>query len=91
MHCLEQIPYAVQQAVEGMWQRARHRVIFIEPVWEFARPVQKLKLVRSDYVRTLLPTIRYLEYNIVSARPLGFESSQKNQSSVIVVEKSLVS
>lgn len=87
IHCLEQIPYAVTQAVQGMWQRARKRVVLVEPVWEFARPVQKLKLVRSDYIRTLLPTVRYLGYNILIAKPLGFESSQKNQSSVIVVDK----
>ncbi len=87
MHCLEQIPYAVVQALEGLWKRARSRVVMVEPVWEFARPVQKLKLVRSDYIRTLLPTVRYMGYNVVRAEPLGFESSQKNQSSVIVLAK----
>jgi SAM-dependent methyltransferase len=87
MHCLEQIPFAALQAVEGLWKRARTKVVFIEPVWEFARPVQRLKLVRSDYIRTLLPTIKYLGYDIVRAESLGFESSQKNQSSVIVIDK----
>ncbi len=87
MHCLEQIPAAVVQALEGLWKRARSRVVMIEPVWEFARPVQKLKLVRSDYMRTLLPTIKYLGYNITRAEPLGFESSQINQSSVIILGK----
>jgi SAM-dependent methyltransferase len=87
MHCLEQIPFAVSQAVEGLWKRARRRVVMVEPVWEFARPVQKLKLVRSDYVRTLLPTVKHLGYKIERSEPLGFESSQKNQSSVIVLSK----
>jgi SAM-dependent methyltransferase len=87
MHCLEQIPFAAAQAVEGLWRRARSRVVMVEPVWEFARPVQRLKLVRSDYIRTLLPTAKYLGYDILRAEPLGFESSQKNQSSVIVLAK----
>ena len=87
MHCLEQIPFAATQAVEGLWKRARFRVVMVEPVWEYARPVQKLKLVRSDYIRTLLPTVKYLGYNITRSEPLGFESSQKNQSSVIVLAK----
>ena len=87
MLCLEQIPFAATQAVEGLWKRARFRVVMVEPVWEYARPVQKLKLVRSDYIRTLLPTVKYLGYNITRSEPLGFESSQKNQSSVIVLAK----
>jgi SAM-dependent methyltransferase len=87
MHCLEQIPFAAAQAVEGLWKRARFRVVMVEPVWEYARPVQKLKLVRSDYIRTLLPTVKYLGYNILRSEPLGFESSRKNQSSVIVLGK----
>ena len=87
MHCLEQIPFAVSQAVEGLWKRAKHRVVMVEPVWEYARPVQKLKLVRSDYVRTLLPTVKYLGYSILRSEPLGFESSQKNRFSVIVLGK----
>jgi SAM-dependent methyltransferase len=87
MHCLEQIPYAAAQAIEGLWRRARSRVVMVEPVWEFARPVQKLRLVRKDYIRTLLPTVKYLGYNVLRAEPLGFESSQKNQSSIIVLGK----
>lgn len=87
MHCLEQIPYAALQAVKGIWERSRARVVMVEPVWEFARAAQKLKLVRNDFIRTLLPTVRYLGYDIVRAEPLGFESSMKNQTSVIVLKK----
>lgn len=87
MHCLEQIPYAVVQAVQGIWERTRGAAIMVEPVWEFGRPAQKLKLVRNDFVRTLLPTVRYLGYNTVKAEPLGFESSQKNQTSLIILKK----
>ena len=87
MHCLEQIPYAAKQAVQGLWERSRSRVVMVEPVWEFARPAQKLKLVRNDFIRTLLPVVHHLGYDIVKAEPLGFESSQKNQTSLIILKK----
>ena len=87
MHCLEQIPYAVVQAVQGIWERTRGTAIMVEHVWELGRPAQKLKLVRNDFVRTLLPAVRYLGYNIVKAEPLGFESSQKNQTPLIILKK----
>jgi ubiquinone/menaquinone biosynthesis C-methylase UbiE len=87
MHCLEQIPFGVLSAVQGMYARARSRVVMIEPVFDFARPTQKLFLIYSDYTRTLLPTVRYLGYKILRAQPLNIESSLKNQSSIIVVEK----
>jgi Methyltransferase domain len=87
MHCIEQIPFAVLPAVQGMYARARKRVVMIEPVFDFARPAQKLFLIYSDFTRTLLPTVRYLGYKILRAEPLTIESSLKNQSSIIVVEK----
>jgi SAM-dependent methyltransferase len=87
MHCLEQIPFGVLPAVQGMYKRTRSRVVMIEPVFDFARPTQKLFLIYSDYTRTLLPTVRYLGYKILRAEPLNIESSLKNQSSIIVVEK----
>jgi len=87
MHCLEQIPYAAVPAVQGLWERARQRVVMVEPVWEFARPAQRLKLVRNDFIRTLLPAVKYLGYDVAKAEPLGFESSQNNQSSLIVLNK----
>jgi ubiquinone/menaquinone biosynthesis C-methylase UbiE len=87
MHCLEQIPFGILAAVQGMYARARSRVVMIEPVFDFARPAQKLFLIYSDYTRTLLPTVRYLGYKILRAEPLNIESSLKNQSSIIVVEK----
>lgn len=87
MHCLEQIPFGVLPAVQGMYARSRSRVVMIEPVFDFARPTQKLFLIYSDYTRTLLPTVRYLGYKILRAEPLNIESSLKNQSSIIVVEK----
>lgn len=87
MHCIEQIPFAVAAAVQGLHARARSRVVMIEPVFEFARPSQKLFLIHSDFTRTLLPTVRYLGYRILRAEPLTIESSLKNQSSIIVVEK----
>jgi SAM-dependent methyltransferase len=87
MHCLEQIPFGILQAVQGMYARTRQRVVMLEPVFEFARPSQKLFLIYSDFVRTLLPTVKYLGYKILRAEPLPIESSLKNQSSIIVVEK----
>ena len=87
MHCLEQIPYAATQAVENLHARSRDCVIMIEPVWEFARLAQKLKLMRSDYIRTLLPAAKYLGYTIEKAEPLGFESTLKNQTSLVVLRK----
>lgn len=87
MHCLEQIPFAISEAVRGMYQRALSKVIMVEPVFEFARPSQKLFLIYSDFVRTLLPTIRYLGYTVERSEPLRIESSLKNQSSIIVISK----
>lgn len=87
MHCLEQIPYAATQAVENLHARSRDCVIMIEPVWEFARLAQKLKLIRSDYIRTLLPAVKYHGFTIEKAEPLGFESTLKNQTSLVVLRK----
>lgn len=87
MHCLEQIPFAVQQAVQGLCDRSSGLAVMIEPVFEFARPEQKLFLIYSDFVRTLLPTVQYLGYRITRAEPLTVESSVKNQSSIIVVDR----
>ncbi|HVJ42672.1 MAG TPA: class I SAM-dependent methyltransferase [Dongiaceae bacterium] len=87
MHCLEQIPFAVQQAVEGVCERSSGLAVMIEPVFEFARPEQKLYLIYSDFVRTLLPTVAYLGYRITRAEPLAIESTLKNQSSIIVVDR----
>jgi SAM-dependent methyltransferase len=87
MHCIEQIPFGVLPAVQAMYARARRRVVMIEPVFDFARPAQKVFMIYSDFTRTLLPTVKYLGYKILRAEPLTIESSLKNQSSIIVVEK----
>lgn len=87
MHCIEQIPFAVCPAVEGMYKRAKSRVVLVEPVFDFARPSQKIFMIYSDFTRTLLPSIKYLGYKITRAEPLRIESSLTNQSSIIVVEK----
>jgi SAM-dependent methyltransferase len=87
MHCLEQIPFAVIPAIEGMYKRAKSTVVFIEPVFEFARPSQKLFLIYSDFNRTLLSSIHYLGYKTTRCEPLKIESSLGNQSSIIVVQK----
>lgn len=90
MHCLEQMPYEAHHAVRSMLGLATGRVVFIEPVWEFAGPAQRLYLMIADHVRTLLPAVRALKAPILRAEPLPIQASLKNHSSLVVIDASRV-
>jgi 2-polyprenyl-3-methyl-5-hydroxy-6-metoxy-1,4-benzoquinol methylase len=85
MHCLEGITYDLGRAVPNMAAMATNRVVFIEPVWELCRPVNRLYLIIADMERTLLSEVRALGLPILKAEQLSVQSSLKNPSALVVV------
>jgi len=86
MHCLEQIPNLVGPALDNMLALSSGRVVMIEPDWELSHPAQRVYLIISDHMRTLLRTVRARGLNLVKAEQLKTLSSLKNPSSLIVVQ-----
>jgi len=87
MHCLEQIPYKVEDALREMYRLTNKKLVLIEPVIEFGNPAQRLYLYVSDHNRILLRTIKNLAYHISRIEPLNIQSNPLNQSSIIVIGK----
>lgn len=43
VHCLEQIPYAVDDCLAAMARVTRNRAVFVEPTWEYANRTQNVR------------------------------------------------
>jgi 2-polyprenyl-3-methyl-5-hydroxy-6-metoxy-1,4-benzoquinol methylase len=87
MHCLEQIPYMLEPSLRNMYALCAEKLLMIEPTWEYASPAQKLYLLVADHAKVLLPTIEHLGYQIRKKMALRLQSSAKNQSTLIVIDK----
>lgn len=87
VHCLEQIPYAVDACLAAIGRVARGRVVFVEPVWEFANPTQKLYTLFADQLRTLLPSLEQSDLQVVVSRRAELLASPLNQTGFVVAEK----
>jgi 2-polyprenyl-3-methyl-5-hydroxy-6-metoxy-1,4-benzoquinol methylase len=87
MHCLEQLPYMLESSVRNMYALSAKTLLMIEPTWEYASPTQKLYLLVADHAKVLLPTIEHLGYQISKKMALELQSSTKNQSTLIVIDK----
>ena len=90
VHCLEQITYGLESAVRHMASLAVHRMVLVEPTWEFAIPAQRLYLLLADHAKTLLPTVLAAGLAVRTARAMPIQGSLKNQSSLIIIDKSPV-
>jgi ubiquinone/menaquinone biosynthesis C-methylase UbiE len=86
MHCLEQIPYDVGAAVRAMARVTRGRIVFVEPVFEFGNPAQKIYAIVADQLRTLLPEIARAGLTVAQSWPLEILANPLNKSGVVVVE-----
>lgn len=87
LHGLEQIPYAVDDCLKSMARVTRDRVVFVEPVWEYANPTQKLYTLVGDQLRTLLPSIPQCGLEVVSQRRAEVMANPLNQTGIIVARK----
>lgn len=87
LHCLEQIPYAVDDCLKSMARVSRECVVFVEPVWEYANSTQKMYTLFGDQMRTLLPSIPLCGLEVVSQRRAEVIANPLNQSGIIVARK----
>ena len=87
MHCLEQIAYRCEDAVQQMSRLANHMIVMIEPVFELGNPAQRLYLINSDHNRVLLSSIKELGLKVSRMEPLDIQSNPLNQSSITVIQK----
>jgi len=88
VHCLEQLPYYVRDAVAAMARVARARIVFVEPVWEFANAAQQLYSLFGDQLRTLMPEVAaHPGLRIARSWPLEILANPLNKTGVIVAER----
>lgn len=87
LHCLEQIPYAIDNCLAAIARVVRSRVIFVEPVWEFANSTQKLYTLFGDQLRTLLPEIEQSPLQIESSWRAELIANPLNQTGFVVAKK----
>lgn len=87
VHCLEQITYGLEAAVRNLDALATQSIVLIEPTWEHSSPVQRLYLLLSDHAKIIIPTIAAARLRIRHCGALAIQSSLKNQSTLIVIDK----
>lgn len=88
MHCLEQLPYHVDQAVTAMHRVSRDRIVFVEPVIEYANTAQILYTLFGDQLRTLLPILKSRnDLEIISSAPAKMLANPLNMTGMIVCRK----
>lgn len=87
IHCLEQLPYHVEQSVAAMARVSSDYVIFVEPVFEYANSTQKMYALFGDQLRTLLPEVEASKLTIVETYPAHTLSNPLNQTGIIIARK----
>ena len=87
VHCLEQIPYSVEACLDAMARVTRDRVVFVEPVWEFANATQKLYTLFGDQLRTLLPSLQLSDLEVIEARRAEIVANPLNQTGIVVAKR----
>ena len=89
MFCLEQIAYDAKAALREMYRICGWRMIMLEPVFENGTVMQKLYLIVSDHTRILLKSISELRLPLIRNEIMDLQCNPSNQSTVLVVEKSV--
>lgn len=87
IHCLEQIPYAVDACLSAIARVTRDRAVFVEPVWEFANPVQRMYTLFGDQLRTLLPSLETSDLEVVKASRAEIMANPLNQSGIVIAKR----
>lgn len=84
VHCLEQIPYAVDACLSSIARVTRVRAVFVEPLWEVANPTQRLYTLSGDQLRTLLPSLGRSDLQVVETRRAEILANPLNQTGFVV-------
>ncbi len=84
VHCLEQIPYAVDACIESIERVTRSKAVFVEPTWELANTTQRLYTLFGDQLRTLIPTLEGSGLEIVSSTKAELLAHPLNQTGIVV-------
>ena len=87
VHCLEQLPYNVDTAIEAIHRVTAHTAVFIEPVWEFANTAQRMYTLFGDQLRTLLPALKNSNFQIVETEKAKLLANPLNQTGFIIARK----
>jgi ubiquinone/menaquinone biosynthesis C-methylase UbiE len=87
VHCLEQIPYAVDACLGSMARVTRASAVFVEPTWEYANRAQKLCTLFGDQLRTLVPSLKQSDLEIVKQVKAELLANHLNQTGFITASK----
>lgn len=88
LHCLEQVPYSVGQAVSAIARVTKNKVVHVEPMYEYANAAQRIYAIWVDMCRTLLPEVEAsTALKIEETYPLELLANPLNKSGVIVATK----
>jgi len=87
VHCLEQLPYSVDAVLQSIHRVISHGAVFVEPVWEYANTSQRMYTLFGDQLRTLVPNIGSLDFEIVEQKKARLLANPMNQTGIIVVKK----
>jgi ubiquinone/menaquinone biosynthesis C-methylase UbiE len=87
LHCLDQIPYSVDDCLRSMARVTRGRVVFCEPVWEYANTTQKLYSLIANQLRTLLPSMPLCGLEVVEQYKAELIANPLNQSGIVIANK----
>ncbi len=83
-HCLEHMPYDYKRAVDEALRVARRAVVFFEPWYEGAEPLQKLRMRAQGYARGLGTYLRSKRLSLRTPRWVEI-SSPYNRTAVFEV------
>jgi len=87
MHCLELLSHGCENAVREMFRLAKSKIVLIEPVFDFAKPAQRLKLINDNHNHVLLKIVKDLGYTLSRLEALDIQSPPLRPSSIIVIDK----
>lgn len=85
VHCLEQIGKEAKGVLKELERVTKRKLILIEPIYEYGNTVQKLYLLKKDYLRGLLKTLKSLQYKYQMAK-LDTHSNPFNPSGLIIIK-----
>lgn len=85
VHVLEQVPSRVERCLREMARITRKRILLIEPRYEGANVVQKMRMRRMGYMRNLLEILQGLGWPIEDHPRFEFSDNPLNPSGLTVI------
>ena len=90
VHALEQCNLIKEQALKELIRITTKRLIFIEPIYEYAGVIQRFRMKKKKYLQGFISLLEKYErdgkLNIIKNKPLNISSTPFNRSWLIVVE-----